>query len=128
MAYGDPTESSAEYLRYAADVAALGGIAVRLPLQSGYGGQLGARFPRSVIEAKHMVAPLVWATGKTYGYYLAPKSLRVTDYIQGIKDAATIAAGKTAETAENVAKGVLGLSALAAVGIGVLILMAVRRK
>lgn len=125
-AFGDPTESSAEYKKFAADVAALGGLAVRLPAQSGYEGQLGARFPRSVIEAKKMDKPLVWTSNGDYGYYLAPKSLRVTDYIQSIRDAATIRAGQTAETAENIAKGVLGLSTLAAVGIGVVLLLALR--
>jgi hypothetical protein len=125
--YGDPTESSPEYLKYAADVKALGGLAVRLPAQSGHEGKLGARFPRAVIQSKNMKAPLVWTTGQQYGYYLAPRSLLVSDYIQGMRDAATIRAGETAETLENVAKGVLGFTTFAALGIGAVILLAMRR-
>lgn len=130
MAYGlgDPTESSPEYKRYAADVAALGGLAVRLPAQSGYEGQLGARFPRTVIESKNMKQPLVWTTGRQYGYYLAPKSLRVSDYIQSVKDAATIRAGETAATAESIAKGVLGVSTLLAVALGLGITVAILKR
>ncbi len=127
-AFGDPTESSAEYKKYAADVAALGGLPVRLPAQSGHGGQLGARFPLAVIQAKKMKAPLVWTNNNQWGYYLAPRSLLVSDYIQNVRDAAAIRAGETAATVENVAKGVLGLSAIAFVGIGVVLLLALKKK
>lgn len=125
--YGDPTESSPEYKRYATEVAQIGGLAVRLPAQSGYEGKLGARFPRAVIEEKKMGAPLNWTSDKQWGYYLAPRSLRAADFLQSVRDAATIRAGETAETMENVAKGVLGLSTLAAVGIGAVLLLALTR-
>jgi hypothetical protein len=103
-------------------------LPVRLPAQSGHEGQLGARFPLTVIQAKKMKAPLVWTNNNQWGYYLAPRSLLVSDYIQNIRDAAAIRAGETAATIENVARGVLGVSTLIALGIGAFLLLALRKK
>ena len=127
MAYGDPVESSAAYKQYAADVQKWGGLPVRLPAQSGYEGKLGARFPREVVAARKMEKPLNWTSDGKWGYYLAPRSLRIDDYIQGVKDAATIRAGETAETAEKIAKGIAGMSGLIALGIGAVLLLPLLR-
>lgn len=136
MAYGDSVEpfgldytGRATYLAWTKDVAARGGLAVRLPDQAGGSlvGVLGERYPASVIAAQGMGTPLVWTTGNQFGYYLAPRSVRVLDLLHRVHDDVVIQTGKAAETAENVAKGLLGASTIGVIAILAFMYLSTRR-
>ncbi len=124
----------ATYLAWTNDVAARGGLAVRLP-DHGYSasgavvdltplaGVLGEKYPAAVIAAQGMGAPLVWANGQTYGYYVAPLKVRVLDSAHQAEDAIAIALGKAAGKAQDLTGDFLtGLIVTAAIAGGALIL------
>lgn len=116
----------ATWLAWTRDVAAAGGVAVAAPEQAGsYAGLPAARYPAAVIAQRKMGTPLLWTTGKQYGYFLAPKHILVLDTIHQAAVRLAIAEGKVAEVGENIAKGVL-LSA--ALGVAVVVYLITRRR
>lgn len=125
----------ATYLAWVNDVAARGGLAVRLP-DHGYSdsgavidltpiaGVLGEKYPATVIAAQQLGNPLVWANGETFGYYVAPLKVRVLDAAHQAEDAIAIALGKAAGKAQDLTGDFLtGLIVTAAIAGGALILL-----
>ncbi len=117
----------ATYLAWTRDVASRGGLAVRLPAQAGqYQGVLGERYPAAVIAAQHFDTPIVWTTGKQFGYYGAPLKVRLLDKLHRADDAITIALGKAADDAEKASKSIL-FALLATVAVGAITYGAITR-
>lgn len=127
------------YLDWTQAVARAGGLAIRLPAQSGYEGVLGEKYPESVIQTHGMDTPLVWQrppagvrpagappiANISYGLYLAPLKVRVLDKAHMVSDGLTIAAGKGAEIVEDWSKGLVFAIVL---GVGGLLYLATRKK
>jgi hypothetical protein len=124
------------YLGWTTAVRARGGLATVFPSQTKLAGQPAERYPADVITSLKLGEPVVWTTGRKFGYYEAGKTtgavtgakVRAVAALQQATRAATIDAGHAAETAENIAKSLSFGSIVTAVAIALGLAFIVRGR